>query len=390
MFKRGRYAIGLLVLLLSQQALAGTVKILGTQLELPYEYKLVKGTESFSSGYGLNTAESQVIEITAGEFQGQTIEIDASYYAPSRVDAGTVQNWMRTEAEKAAGEAGMRSVVPVQVDGFGFNFIDGPSKSKEYPQRMSISGSVNGAIYRLTLFTKDAKLLSAQVAERMKGIRLDYASLLKAKGRFDEEGRLAAKDNWMESPFGRLVVGSGVQSRLSGSYIQRNGAGQTVARRRSFGLYKTGFWTIQNLAISVSCSKEDASADAYADFLHMTKEQNDEDIKDRYTNVSMPQPAVLLGVPAETASATGPEFNALRNVQVNRWAAKKDGTNYMLQVQRVNGSPVENALVKQLANATPACKLDLPFGPSVAAAVPIDIAVPPPAPPAPPAPAAAK
>lgn len=377
MFQRSRYAIALLTLLFSQQALAGTVKILGTQLELPYEYKLVKGTESFSSGYGLSTLESRVIEITTGEFQGQTIEIDATYYAPSRVDAGIVQGWMRTEAEKAASEAGIRSVVPVQIDGFGFNFIDGPSKSKEYPQRMTVSGAVNGAVYRVTLFAKDAKLLSAQVAERMKGLRLDYASLLKAKGRFDEEGKLAAKDNWMESPFGRVVVGSGVGARLSGSYIERNGAGEIVARRRSFGLFKAGFWTIQNLAVSVSCAREDASTDVYSEFLHMTKEQSDEDAKDRYTNVSTPQPAVLLGLPAETASATGPEFNALRNVQVKRWAAKKDGMNYMLQVQRVNGSPVENAVIKQLASAAPVCKLDLPFGPLVAQVTPVDIAAPP-------------
>ena len=382
MFVRARHAIALLALLLGQPALAGEVKILGAQLQLPYEYQLLKSTEHFSSGYGLSTMETRIIEITSGEFQGQTIEIDASYYTPSRVDAGTVQGWMRTEAEKAAAEAGMRSVVPVQIDGFGFNFIDGPSRSKEYPQRMSVSGAVNGAVYRLTVFAKDAKLLSAQLAQQMKGLRLDYASLLKAKGRFDEEGKLAAKDNWLESPFGRLVVGSGVTPRLSGSYIHRNGAGEIIGRRRSFGLHKTGFWTIQNLVVSVSCSKEDAFADVYSDFLHMTAEKNDEDVEDRYTNVTAPRPAQLLGLPGETASATGPEFNALRNIQVNRWAAKKDGINYMLQVQRVNGSPIENALVKQLENAAPACKLDLPFGPQMAEVEPIDL---PPAPPAPPA-----
>jgi hypothetical protein len=36
---------------------------------------------------------------------------------------------------------------------------------------------------------------------------------------------------------------------------------------------------------------------------------------------------------------------------------------YLTQVERFNGSPIENALTKQLADASPTCHVDLPFGP---------------------------
>ena len=380
MLKRSMAAMGIAALLLSaHDAAAGTLKLMGTQVDLPFDYTVVSHTEGFESNYGLRSYDSYELQIASGDAKGEKVTVGSEYYAPSRIEAGVVQNWVRGEAEKAAAKTDNRAVQPLEVDGFGFNFIDGPVESKEYPQRMALVGAINGAVFRVSVFAADAKPLTAPLATALKAIRVDYAGLLKLKGRFEDEGKAATSDGWMETPMGRLTLGSGVSSSLITSMSKHDGAGQPVFRRRSFGLHKTGFWTIQTLALSVSCGKDDPKQ--FDDYMQMTAQLQDKDVKDRFSNVSAPIPARFASVQGQATTADGPQINGLRHSAVIRWGSRQNGTMFLAQVERLNGSPIETALAEQLSAAAPQCRSELPFGAgSQSATTP-----PPPPAPAPPA-----
>lgn len=380
MLKRCMGAMGIAAALFAQQAQASRLTLLGTQVELPFDYKVLSQTEGFESNYGLRSYDSYDLEITGGDAKGQKISVGTEYYAPSRIEAGVVQNWVRGEAEKAAGKADNRSVQPLEIDGFGFNFIDGPVDSREYPQRMGLVGAINGALYRVAVYATDDTPLSAQLASALKATRIDYAGLLKLKGRFEEEGKGATGPGWMETPLGRLQLDSGVSSSLISSMRKQDGAGQPLFRRRAFGLHKTGFWTIQNLALSVSCGKEDAKE--FDDYLQMANQQRDKDAKDGFTNVSMSIPALFASLQGQAATADGPLINGVRHSAVIRWGSRQNGTMFLAQVERLNGAPIETALAKQLSAVAPQCRSDLPFGTDAKMAT--GAATPAPPPPAPP------
>lgn len=386
MLKRCTGAMGIAAMLFACDAGAANLKLLGTQVELPFDYKVVSHSEGFESNYGLRSYDSYELEVAGGDAKGKKLIVGTEYYAPSRIEAGVVQNWVRGEAEKAAAKPDNRSVQPLEIDGFGFNFIDGPVDSKDYPQRMGLVGAINGASFRVSVWAADATPLSPQLAAALKAVKVDYASLLKLKGRFEDEGKGATGEGWMETPLGRLQLGSGVSSSLISSMSKRDGDGKPVFRRRSFGLHKTGFWTIQNLALSVSCGKDDPKE--FDDYLQMTAQQQDKDVKDRFTNVSMPIPALFASVQGQAATADGPLINGVRHSAVIRWGSRQNGSMFLAQVERLNGSPIETALATQLSAAAPQCRSDLPFGASqLATAAPPALPVPPPpAPPAPPAP----
>lgn len=390
MLKRCMGAMGIAALLFAQDAVAGSLKLLGTQVELPFDYKVLSHTEGFTTTYGQRSFDSYELEITAGDAKGKKLQVATEYYAPSRIEAGVVQNWVRSEAETAAGKSGNRSVQPLEIDGFGFNFIDGPVESKEYPQRMQVVGAISGAVFRLAAWAADTSTLSPQLAGALKAVHVDYAALLKLKGRFDDEGKGATGSGWMETPLGRLQLASDVKSMLLSSTSKHDGAGQPLFRRRSFALNKAGFWTIQNVVVSVSCGKEEPKD--FDDFMQMTAQQQDKDPKDRYINITAPVPALLASVQGQSATADGPLINGMRRSAVVRWGSRKDGTMFLAQVERLNGSPIETALAKQLSAAAPQCRSDLPFGAAelAAAAPPAPPAPPPPAPPAPPAPVAGR
>lgn len=363
-------------------AQAAPIELLGTRLELPFGYQVQHVRESFSQGYGLRAERIYELLVTDGEAKGGTVQVDASYYSPDRIDAGVVQGWLRADAEKAAADKDNRAVQPLQIDGFGFTFVDGALKSGDYPQRMLVNGAVNGAVYRVGVYAKDTKPLSPALAASLKALRIDYPALLRVRSDFDTEATASVSPAGMVTPLGLLSLPHGVSARLSSSFVERDGNGKPGFRRRNFSLHKTGFWTIQNLVLSVSCGDE--QPDAYANFIGMTSEQKDEDEKDRWTNVTPTQPARLAGLPAETATASGGQIG-IRHTDVTRWAAHAGGRFYGVQIERLNGSPIETSLGKQLATAKPECLVGQPFGnPAQANAS----ASPPPAPPAPPAPAA--
>ncbi|HEX2595642.1 MAG TPA: hypothetical protein VHL61_04185, partial [Luteimonas sp.] len=83
----------------------------------------------------------------------------------------------------------------------------------------------------------------------------------------------------------------------------------------------------------------------------------------------------------QATTADGPQINGLRHSAVIRWGSRQNGTMFLAQVERLNGSPIETALAEQLSAAAPQCRSELPFGAgSQSATTP-----PPPPAPAPPA-----
>jgi hypothetical protein len=117
-------------------------------------------------------------------------------------------------------------------------------------------------------------------------------------------------------------------------------------------------------------------------YLQMADQQRDKDAKDGFTNISMPVPALFASLQGQAATADGPLINGLRHSAVIRWGSRQNGSMFLAQVERLNGSPIETALARQLAAAAPQCRSDLPFGAAAQRAIGV---APPPAPPALPA-----
>jgi hypothetical protein len=120
----------------------------------------------------------------------------------------------------------------------------------------------------------------------------------------------------------------------------------------------------------------------FDDYLQMADQQRDKDAKDGFTNVSMSIPALFASLQGQAATADGPLINGLRHSAVTRWGSRQNGTMFLSQVERLNGSPIETALARQLATAAPQCCSDLPFGAAAPTATGVATLAPPPAPPA--------
>lgn len=359
-----RTVLSTALLCAAAQAGAQPLKLLGATLDLPFDFKVRDSNEFASSGHRASrSVQAFEVEVTSGPHAGKVLLVQARYYAPERMPPETMTRVVREAAKTQGEKPGVRATRTLQVDGFDFHYMDGPVESTENrPQRMIVTGAVNGAIYSLSVFAPDADVLATGVGEQLQAPKLDYASLLQARARFDSEAKTAAADRALESPMGRLMLAGGIQARLVGSGVRRDAEGHPTYRSREFSLFKAGFWTLQSVVVSVGCGNDDANE--YAKFVRMTDEVAETDEDERYVNPSLPEPARLAGLAGETASASGPTVSGTwRRSSVTRLAARDSGRMYLTQVERFNGSPIENALTKQLADASPTCHVDLPLGP---------------------------
>jgi hypothetical protein len=102
MLKRCQGAVGIAAAF-AQQAQAGRLTLLGTQVELPFDDKVPGHSGGFESNYGLRSCDSYALEIAGGDAKGQKIPVGTEYCAPSGIEAGVVQNWVRGAAQTAIG-----------------------------------------------------------------------------------------------------------------------------------------------------------------------------------------------------------------------------------------------------------------------------------------------
>lgn len=359
----GRLAAMLCLCLGALPLHAKPVTAVGARIDLPFEYTLLRTEDGRSAGRMVSATQRQELEVDAAGGK-QKIVLVAVYVAPDRITNRLMEEMADKDASEAALKPGVRDSGDFKIDGFRFHFIDGPVENEKYPEHMAISGVVNGALYRIAVLAPDQRLLTPELALRLKAIRLDYAGLLKIKADFEEEARMAVQDNALDTPLNRLMLDKNTQARLLSSYLETGADGAPLFRSRTFGLFKAGMWTLQSLSLFIGCGREDSFEDEkeIRSFLLMTSEGEEEDKEDRYTQVTSPAPATMLGLRAETASAKGARVNAMRSTEVRRWQLRNEGNIFNIGIERLNGSPVEKLVVGQLESASPMCQLQLQFG----------------------------
>jgi len=362
--RRRRAWIACLLAAWASAAHAEKPRLFGVVFEPGFDYT-VRRVEDRRSGTGaIAVTQWQHIEVAdpaGGEPRELTLGV--VYVAPQGVSNTSMQEAFDESTSEMAAKPGTRDTARIEIDGFPFHFIDGPLQEGDYPERMSVGGVVNGAMLRVSVMAKDTALLTPDLAERLKAMKLDYAGLMRAKADFEAESQLAVREHLLDTPLSRIETGRGVQSRLTASYLQVDGHGQPVFRSRSFALFKAGFWTLQGLSLTVGCGGLAAFDGKDPDaFLTMEARLRDEDEDDRPTGLSPPQPSTLAGLPARLVTAKGGKINAMRRTDVSRWQAERDGNVYQMEIERFNGSPVEKDLIRQLQSASPMCQLGLQFG----------------------------
>ena len=152
--------------------------------------------------------------------------------------------------------------------------------------------------------------------------------------------------------------------RSVASSVKRDADGKPLFRKRSFAINKTGFWTQQDVVFSLGCGADDAKG--YDAFIRMTAEFKDEDADDRYAKYQLPHPVRFLGMGGEMASADGSKVAPLQRTDVTRMAARQAGTMYLAHVEHFGGGGIAKAVLAELPNLSPVCRLELPFGASPA------------------------
>lgn len=338
--------------------------LFGVELDLPFEYTLRKVEDRRSGGGTISVDQRHFIEVVHPEGgEPQELLVVVTYVALEGVSNSAMQQAFDDEVSKAASNPATRSTASLGIDDFPFQFIDGAVEQGDYPERMSIGGIVNGALVRVSVLAKDASLLVPELAVRLKSVKLGYAELLRAKADFEAEARIAVLENELDSPLSRVQLGRGVQARLVASYLQTDATGQPVFRSRSFGLFKAGFWTLQGLSLNVGCGDVTAfGEDGPEGFLTLESRLRNEDADERPVNISLPQPSTLAGLQARMVTAKGGKINPMRRTDISRWQAEDGGVIYHMEIERMNGSPVEKELIRQLQSAIPMCQLGLQFG----------------------------
>ena len=338
--------------------------LFGVAFEPPFDYTVRKVEERRIGTGMISVTQWQHVEVAdpAGG-PPRKLMLGVVYVAPQGVSNTAMQESFDESTAELVAKPGVRDTARLEIDGFPFHFIDSPLQEGDYPERMSIGGVVNGAMLRLSVQAKDTALLTPELAQRLKAVRLDYAGLLRAKADFEAESRLAVREHLIDTPLSRIESGRGVQARLAGSYLQVDGSGRPSFRSRSFALFKAGFWTMQGLSLTVGCGERAALDEEGVDaYLSMKTRLRDEDEDDRPTDLSPVQPSTLAGLPARLVTAKGGKINPMRRTDISRWQAELDGKIYQVEIERFNGSPVEKDLVRQLQSASPMCQFGLQFG----------------------------
>ena len=337
--------------------------ILGLVIELPFDYRTDWIEESHVGGPSFAAMQRIEGEVDVAGGDGRRIAMIASYRSFESLSSVDLAAIAQAAADEAAAGEGVRATARFQLDGFPFDFIDGPvTGDPDYTERMTIGGVVSSGFYRFTVFATDRAVLTPELADSLRAARLDYAALLRIRPRFEEEARMALRDGQLDTPLNRIVLDGRSQGRLTGSIVTRDGNGVVVHRQRDFAIFKSGLMTLQHLGLAVSCGREDLAGWNADEFLRLTRELREDDPDQRPTGISAPTPTTLLGLPALAVTAKGGKVLPMRRSAIRRWLVRDGGIAYGIGVERLNGSPVEKQLVAQFEDAEPRCQFDLQFG----------------------------
>ena len=369
---RKRLLVLLFAALVSGSGYAKPISVLGTSVDLPFDYEVVKSIDSISFfPNGFATTQRIDIKPIDGPSKGEEIAVSARYFAADHPDAKAMNADQRRLEGRLRAEPGVRSASATKVDGFDFEFAEATTPDRTHPQSMLLTGVADGLAYQLAIAARNVRPLTPGLAERIKAIHLDLAALRKNRLQFEGEGVRSVANSALETPLGNVSVPANVEMTLLTSLAVRNAVGEPQFRRRTFGLVKPYFGSAQLdklpqlFVVDMGCGKQGAlESDDYDAFVRMSAEQALEDPYRKFTDVRMRDPETLLGLPAQVSTASGQAVDSwrLHHADVRRWAAKKDGDWFMVDVVRYNGAPIEKAMIRQLVSAPAICRLDLPFG----------------------------
>ncbi len=342
---------------------AAQIELIGARMDIPSEYRVVQKEELRRHGRSFTARQQQKIQVTDAQGQPHDLLVVANYFSMPNIDNAVMEDIVRKGVDETAAKPG-NSVSPQRLDGFDFHFIEGPlDAEKTYKHRMMLTGVLNGASYVISILAKEDGVLSPAIANSLKNAKLDYAGMLRLKPAFEDEAKVAVQGNMLDTPLNRLALDSKTQARLISSYLRSDASGEVTHRVRGFGLFKAGFWTLQNLSVAVGCgSAASQDGDPHRDFITMKDGLEEEDADERVAQVSAPAAATLATLAAETATAKGSKVNAYKRSDIRRWSAVHAGQVFQVDVARVNGSPVEKMLIDQLRKAEPRCQSGLQFG----------------------------
>ncbi len=362
-------AFGWLALIAPQAHAAEPLDVLGARVALPFEYRVLERAETRLGDPGITAMASVDIEVRSGPALGQRVRVSAYRHAPSALDQGTVQGLVRRHAEQLSGRIGTRSVRPLQIDGFGFYFIDARTGSGAYSDALQLYGTVNGAVHRVMLLVKDRSVLTPALIDGFVATRIDFEQGLRHGFAFRDEQTRAHRKGEIETPIGTIALPRGTEARMVMSSIVRDGEGHPMFRSRGFGLFKGGVLTQQSLYFWSGCGSEPTAASST--FIAMdngddaSDGQKAADVEDSsYALQSGPVAASFAGVRGErSAGLWRPAGRLPRAYPVTRWAADAEAGALQAELRRYSGSEkMDEAFGRQLASLPPACRLDLTFG----------------------------
>ena len=375
MIARRCVPLALSLLLALPGARAAPLDILGTRIDLPFDFEVADSSETLlHSRTGVTASQVVRIKPLDGAAGDERLVFAASYFSPHHPDARALAAELPRVASRAASQPGVRSSSTLRIDGSEFNVVAGTSKDKAFPQAIRWFGVVGDAVYSVQISAADAHRLGPPLTARIGAIGFDRATLEKTRARMDAESSVALREERMQTPIGDVTVPRDARFKLIESFLARNGAGEPVFRRRTFGFLELDDQASQTMrfpqifSIVLGCGKQGALApDDFDQFLQMTEERANHESGQLYSDFRIGGTQTLLGLASQTSRASGRSVDTwhLRHLDVRRWAAKKDGDWFMIAVNRFNGGPIENAMLAQLSTAPAVCRLDLPLGSGV-------------------------
>lgn len=343
--------------------------LFGVEFEPPFAYVVDRIEDRRGGGNVIAVRQSHRVRAEDASGEPQALVLVVAYTASERPNTALIRQALDADASAAAAKPGTRASSRFDIDGNTFHFIDGRVDGQEYPERMSIGGVVEGGVLRLSVLAKDASLLTPALAARLKAAKPDRAALLQAKADFDADAARYVREGVLDTPFSPIELDAGIEARLASSYLQADADGRPLLRSRTFSLSGPGSARMQGPSLSVGCGVREAFHREGADgFLALEEKLRVGDDDVRATNMSGPVPSTLAGMQARMVSAQGGKVERRgragpprlsRRTDISRWLAEEGETVYWMEVERLDGPPVEEGLVQQLKDADPLCRLAL-------------------------------
>ena len=367
--------VGIVCLGVALPSHAKTLQTVAGSLDLPFEYHLKERSESSgNSGSGLSFRQNMTLIVDSGPMKDKEVRVALNYFAPSNLGTSSLQSLIQKQSEDLAAKPGTSSMVPLQLDGFGFTVLtsdpepddeakedvakddaaaDGTpaAPKKEIVRTTSMRGAINNAGVALLVDWPASAKIEADMTQAMRGFKLDFPSILKVRARYEAAERAAVSGKKMITPTGDYSSSGDLTPSLTSVYTRFDGTGKPVVAKNTYFFSKTGFWTVQRMAFSSMCSLIGGT-----DEKQLTEWRTVPKTSKKVTVSAIHPPAAinLSGLDATSIEFKRTFSGAYANIttETRRWIARDGDRSYMLEFERVNGGGLEKSLVSQI-NARP-------------------------------------